>query len=194
MSERETGTDQVGETKNWTENEDEPTVDKEGQSWRVSRPGNVLAAASLGYAVVATGLAGPSSALALVATGVGVLGLTVGLSTDDRRVAGLGTLALLGGVLAAGAGGVSAQRLLPATAAGLLASEFGLGSFDLRTELRGGTVERSELRHVVAASLAGALVTGVVYAVSEGLRVGTSVPALTLLLVAAVALGLALRD
>lgn len=165
-----------------------------GRSWGASRPGSVLGAAALGSAVVAAALAGSGSTLALAATGVGVVGLTTGLSMSDRRVAGLGTVALLGGVLAAGSAGVGPGRLLPATATALLSGEFALGSFDLRAELPGGTTERRERRHVLVAGSAGALVSGATYALWTGLRVGVSVPGVTLLLVAAVALGSALRD
>jgi len=129
-----------------------------------------------------------------VTSGAGLVGAVVGLSLADRRVAGFGTAGLLTGVLAAGTANVGPLRLLPATAAALLACEFALGSLDVREELRGGTVERRELRHVVATMAAGGVVTGAVYAVSRGLRVGVSVPAVLLFLVAAVALGLALRE
>lgn len=165
-----------------------------GEAWHSHRPGSVLGGAALGFALATVGIVGGRSSLALLATAVGVVGLTLGLSLEKRRFAGLGVLALLGGVLAAGAVGTVSGRLLPATATGLLSWEFAVGSLDRRAELRGGTVEESEARHVLSATAVGALGTALVYVLSRSVGVGVSVLGVTLLLIAAVALGLALRE
>lgn len=157
-------------------------------------PGRVLGAAALAFAVVTAAVLGPRSTPSVLATGFGVVGLTVGLARDDRRVAGIGVVSLLGGVLAAGGAGAPPALVLPGTAAALLSWEFATGSFDVREVVGDGTVERSEIVHVVAATGAGALVTGFTYVVYRTLSVGVSVLGVTLLLVAAVALALALRE
>lgn len=163
-------------------------------SWLEHRPGGVLGAATVGFAVATMGLVGTRSTLALLGTAGGVVALTAGLVREERRIAGLGVLFLLAGVLVGGAAGIVLERLLPATATALLSGEFGLGAFAMRDELRGGSVERAELLHVATATGVGALVTGGTYALYRTVTAGVSVTAVVFLLVAAVALGLALRD
>jgi hypothetical protein len=158
------------------------------------RPGTVLTVAALAAATALAALAGPGSVAALAATAIGVVGLAVGLTRGDRRIAALGALALLAGVLAAGVAGSPPLLLLPATAVALLAWAFATGAFAAREELRGGTVERSEVLHVATATGTGALATGAAYGLYRTVTVGASVLGVTLLLVAAVTLGLALRD
>lgn len=157
-------------------------------------PGRVLGAAALAFAVVTAAVLGTQSTLSVLATGFGVVGLTVGLARDDRRAAGIGVVSLLGGVLAGGGAGAPPALVLPATAAGLLSWEFAAGSFDVRNVVEDGTVERSEVVHVVTATSAGALLTGFTYVVYRTLSVGVSILGVTLLLVAAVALAVALRE
>lgn len=161
---------------------------------RRHRPGAVLAGAALAFATVTALVAGPGSSPALVAGGVGVLALAVGVTADDRRVAALGSFALLAAVLAAGATGSPPERLLPSTAAALLAGEFSAGAFDARAELRGGTVERAEVVVVAVGTAVGALTTGAAYALYRVLEFGVSSLGVALVLVAVVALGLALRE
>lgn len=158
------------------------------------QPGRVLAVASLVAATVTVGLVGPASGLALVTGGVGVLALAIGITREDRRIAALSPVAFLGSVLAAGAAGGPSERVLPATAAAILAWEFGIGSLAAAAELRSGTTERAELRHVGIATGVGALGTGTVYGLERAIAVGVSPVAIVLLLVAVVALALAIRD
>jgi hypothetical protein len=161
---------------------------------RAHQAGSVLGAAALGAAVLTVVLVGPVSVVSLLATAVGALGVTLGLVRADRRFAGVGVVALLCGVVAAGWVGTAPERLLPATALTLLCWEFGSSSFDRRAELRGGYVSGSELLHVAAATGVGVLGTGIAYGGSRLLEVGVSTVGVILLLVAAVALGMALRD
>lgn len=160
---------------------------------RRHRPGAVFAGAALAFATVTTLVAGPGSPPALVAGGVGVLALAVGVTAEDRRVATLGTFALLAAVLAAGATGSAPERLLPSTAAALLAGEFSADAFDVRAELRDGTVERAEAVVVAVGTAVGALATGVTYSLYRVLEFGVSPLGVALVVVAVVALGLALR-
>lgn len=161
---------------------------------RAHQAGSVLGAAALGAAVLASVLVGPLHVVSLLTTALGVIGVTIGLVREDRRFAGIGVIALLCGVIAAGWVGIAPERLLPATALTLLCWEFGSSSFDRREELRGGNVSGSELLHVGAASGVGVLGTGIAYGGSRVLEVGVSTIGVILLLVAAVALGMALRD
>jgi len=158
------------------------------------RPGSVRNAAALVFALGATGLAALSSPLALLACTVGTVGLAVGLTGETPRVAGAGSLLLLVGVIVAGGVGAPAEFFLPGLAAAILAWDLGMGGFAARHELRGGRVERAEFLSVATATVAGAVATGTAYLLSRTLAVGVSLPAVVLLLVAAVALGLALRD
>lgn len=158
------------------------------------RPGSVRNAAALVFALVATGLAALSSGAALLTCTVGVLGLAVGLTRETPRVAGVGSFLVLAGVIAAGAVGAPPERFLPGLAAALLAWDLGLGGVAARRELRGGRVERAEFLGVATVTVSAAGATAAAYLLSRTLAVGVSLPAVFLLLVAAVALGLALRE
>lgn len=166
----------------------------EQSPWHRHRPGGVLGAAALGAALATVGLVGSRSSIALLATGVGVVGLTVGLALEDRRAVGVGVVGVLGGVLAAGAVGTPTERLLPAAATALLGWVFGVGSLDRRAHLGGGAVERSELLHVAAATTVGGVATGGAYLVSQTVEVGVSTLGVALLMLAAVALAFVLRE
>lgn len=158
------------------------------------RPGAVLTAAAILFGVGVVGLVGPASLPALAAGALGVLGLAIGLTRTNRRVTAIATVALLVAVLAAGGAGAAAERLLPATAASLLAWNFATGALAATDELRGGSVERAEALTVATATGAGVLATGVVYGIYRTLAFGYSLVGVGLLLVAAVALGVALRE
>jgi hypothetical protein len=158
------------------------------------RPGSVRNAAALSFALVTTGLAGPTSSIALLACAVGVLGLVVGLTRGDRRIAGVGSIALLGGAFAAGALGAPPVRLLPAVGAAIVAWDLGMSGFAARHELEGGRVERAELLQVATATAVGAVVTAGAYVFYRTVTFDVSLLAVFLLLVAATALGLALRE
>lgn len=158
------------------------------------RPGSVLGAAALLAAVVAVGVAGPASLPSLAAGVLGVGTFVVGVTKRARSIAALGAFGVLACVLVAGAAGLSLERLLPSTAAAVLAWEFGASAFAITTELGDGTVERAELLHVGAATGAAVVATGLAYAAYRSVDVGISVTGVTLLLIAAVALGLALRQ
>lgn len=161
---------------------------------RTHQAGGVLGAAAVGAAMIAAVLVGPVYTVSLLTTAVGVVGVTLGLVREDRRVTGIGVVALLCGVIAAGWAGVASERLLPAAALALLCWEFGSSSFARREELRGGSVSGSELLHVAAATGVGVLSTGIAYGGSRLLDVGVSTVGVGLLLVAAIGLGMALRD
>jgi len=158
------------------------------------RPGSVGNAAALVFALVATVLAALSSEAALLTCTVGVVGLAVGLTRGTPRVAGAGSFLLLVGVVTAGALGAPPALFLPGLAAALLAWDLGMSAFAARHELRGGRVERAELLGVATATVAGVAATAAAYRLHRLLAFGASLPAVFLLLVAAVALGLALRD
>ncbi|MFB6296492.1 MAG: hypothetical protein ABEH66_06610 [Halobacteriales archaeon] len=158
------------------------------------RPGSVRNAAALVFALVATGLAALSSPLALLVCTAGTVGLVVGLTREVPRVAGAGSALLLVGVVVAGGVGAPAELFLPALAAAILAWDLGMAGVAVRRELRGGGVERAEFLHVATATVAGATATAAAHLLYRTLAVGVSLPAVILLLVAAVALGLALRE
>ena len=158
------------------------------------RPGSVRNAAALLFALVTTGIAGTTSSIALLACAIGVVGLVVGLTRGDRRIAGAGSLALLGGVFAAGALGAPTVRFLPAVAAAIIAWDLGMSGFAARHELEGGRVERAELLQVATATVVGAVITAGAYVFYRTITFDVSLLAIFLLLVAATALGLALRD
>lgn len=158
------------------------------------RPGSVRNAAALAFALLTTGIAGPTSPIALVACAGGVLTLAIGLTRGDRRIAGVGSFALLGGAFAAGALGAPAERLLPAVAAAIIAWDLGMSGFAARHELAGGRVERAELLQVATATVVGGATTAGAYGFYRTVTVDVSLLAVFLLLVAATALGLALRD
>jgi len=158
------------------------------------RPGTVRNAGSLAFATVTTGLVAPTSSVALVVCAVGALGLAVGLTRGDRRIAGGGSFLLLCGAFAAGALGAPPVRLLPAVATAIIAWDLGTSGFAAGHELAGGRVERAELLDVVTATAVGAAVTAATYLFYRVVTVGVSVVAVFFLLVAVVALGLALRE
>lgn len=166
-----------------------------GEHARVThRPGRLLEAGALGAAVVSAAIAAPASPLSLLAGVVGVVAVVVGVTSRVRRIATLGVYGVLGCVLTAGAAGLPVHRLLVAMAGTVLAWEFSTSGFAMAEELDGGTVERTEALHVVAATVAAAFATGLAYAAYRTLTVGVSTTAATLLLVAVVSLGLALRE
>lgn len=158
------------------------------------RPGSVLATAGVGCAAATVVLAGPVATVPLLATAAGAVGVTVGLSLSARRAVGVGALALLGGVLAAGVSGLATIRLLAATTTGSLVGPFALGSLDARTELRDGAAPRTEPLQVCSAVAAAAVVAAATYAFSAVVTVSASTLGVTLLLVAVVAFGVALRE
>lgn len=169
-------------------------MSRSGESGVTHRPGAVLTAAAIAFGLVVAGLAGPTWTPALVVSGAGVIGLVIGLTRSDRRITAFATFALLASVLAAGVAGAGPGQLLPALAASLLAWDFAVGALDASRELRGGTVERTEALHVGTATGVAVLTTGVVYGVYRTLAVGYSLVGVGLLVVAAVALGLAARE
>jgi len=156
------------------------------------RPGVVLAAGALLAGTVTAATAGPVSVPSLAGSAAGIVALAAGVTRNRRRVAALGTLALLGAVLAAGLANATPGRLLPATAGALLAWEFATAAFAARRELAGGTVAGTELLHVGAAAGVGALVVAAGVGLYRTLTVGVSVVGTGLLLIAAVALALAI--
>lgn len=160
----------------------------------VHQPGTVLTVAALAFATATVGIAGPSSTPALAAGAVGVLGMAIGLTKRERRVAALSAVVLLASVLAAGAFSAPPERVLPATATALLSWQFGVGAFAMADELRGGTAEHAEALHVATATGVGILATGVAYELYRVLEFGISPLGVMLLLVAVVALGVALRE
>lgn len=158
------------------------------------RPGAVLKASALVLSIGATVLSGFASTIALAIGVCGVAGLVVGLTGRRRAIAGLGALAVFGGVLVAGIAGLPARWLLPSVAAVVLAWVFGIGAFSIESELGGGAVERSELLHVATATSAGTVTVVVAYVGFQTLEFGESVVGVILLVVAVAALGIALRD
>jgi hypothetical protein len=158
------------------------------------RPGSVRNAAALLFALITTGFAGPTSSVALLACAIGVVGQVVGLTRGDRRIAGAGSLALLGGVFVAGVLGAPPVRLLPGVATAIIAWDLGMSGFAAREELGDGRVERAELLQVATATVAGSVVPVGAYAFYRTVTFDVSLLAVFLLLVAATALGLALRE
>lgn len=166
-------------------------VSADGQSG--GRPGRVLTVAALAAAAVTVGLVGSLSELAFGVSAVGGLALLVGLTNENRRMAAIGAAALLASVLVAGVTDPAPARILPATAAAILAWVFGLGGLAAAVELRGGSTERAEVRHVSVTAGVGAMATGAVYGLERSITVGVSPAAIVLLLLAVVALALAVR-
>lgn len=158
------------------------------------QPGIVLTIAALVFATVTVGLAGWRSTPALAAGAVGILGLTIGLTRRNRRFTAISAVGLLASVLVAGATGAPPRHVLPAAATALLAGEFGREVFAMTDELPGGTVERAEGLHVATATGAGAVVTGITYALYQTLEFGISPIGVVLVLIAVVALGVALKE
>ncbi len=154
----------------------------------------MFATAALLFGAITAAVVGPTSPVALGAVLLGVLGLAIGLTRFDRRVAAVGAVALFGGVLAAGAAGSGVERLLPATGTALLAWEFGADVFDARSELHGGTSDRVETLRVAVGAAVGAVVVSVVYACYRFLALDASPLGVVLLFVAVVMLTLALRE
>ena len=164
------------------------------QSRFTHQPGAVLRAGALVAALGVTTLLAPLSTVALAASVIGVVGLAIGLTRHVRTVTGLGALAIVAAVVATAFAGIAVERLLPAVVGSVLVWEFALGAFTAEAELDGGSVERAEFLHVAIATVATAAVALVAYVTYETLTVGVSLPGAALLVVAATALALGLRD
>lgn len=158
------------------------------------QPGAVLRAGALVAALGVAALVAPLSTLSLAASVIGVVGLAVGLTRHVRLVTGLGAAAVIGAVIATAFAGIAVERLLPAIVGSVLVWEFALGAFTAVTELDGGSVERAEFLHVAIVTIVASLVALVAYVAAETVSVGVSLPGAALLVVAATALALGLRD
>lgn len=158
------------------------------------RPGGVRNAAALLFGLITTGFAGSTSSIALLICALGVVGQVVGLTRGDRRIAGGGSLALLGGVFVAGTLGAPPVWLLPGVATAIIAWDLGMSGFAARHELGDGRVERAELLQVGTATAVGGVVSAGAYVFYRTITLDVSLLAVFLLLVAATTLGLALRE
>lgn len=158
------------------------------------RPGAVLRAGALVAAIGVTALLAPVSTVSLAGSVIGVVALAIGLTRGVRTVTGLGAIAVVGAVIAAAFAGVAVERLLPAVVGSVLVWEFALGAFTAGRELDGGSVERAEFLHVAIVAVGASAVAAVAYVASETVTVGVSLPGAALLVVAATALALGLRD
>lgn len=158
------------------------------------RPGAVLRAGALLAALGVVVLVAPRSVVSLAGGVLGVVALAIGLTRHVRSLTGLGAVAVVVAVVAAAFGGIPVERLLPAVVGSVLVWEFALGAFTAETELDGGSVERAEVLHVAIAAGVASLVAIVAYVASETVTVGSSLPGAVLLVVAATALALGLRD
>jgi len=158
------------------------------------QPGAVLRAGALVAALGVTLLVAPITMIALVGCVIGIAGLAIGLTRHMRTVTGLGAAMIVAAVVATAFAGITVEWLLPAVVGSVLVWEFALGSFTAGAELDGGSVERAEFLHVGIMTAVASLVAAVAYVGYETLTVGVSLPGTALLVVAAIALSLGLRD
>lgn len=154
-----------------------------------ARASGGLAVAAAGLSVAAAGAAGAP----LGATGVVLVG--AGVHRGHRGAVTLGALLVVGGVLAAGLASTPTPGLLLGTAAAVLAWDLGEQAINVGEHLgRTASTRRLELVHAAT----GTLVAVVGIAVGYGLFLVAAgrqpVPALVVLVAAALVLAAALRD
>lgn len=165
-----------------------------GDSKVMGRPGAVFNTSALVFGVATVGLLSSESAIVFGGAVLGIFALIVGVSFERRRIVATGTFFLFGSVLLAGALGAPAERFLPSVATALLAWNCTNASVSIQDEIRGGTVERSELLHVATATTAAGFGIILAYLAHRLLLFPPSDDGVILLVVAAILLGFALRN
>ncbi|WP_256299719.1 DUF7519 family protein [Haloarchaeobius salinus] len=162
------------------------------------RPTRLSAIVSLGAAAVAALAAILTASIGGVFAGVGIVALAPGLVVGSRRLVHVGGVVLAAGMVLAGAtggGGAAELFMLVGTAATVVAWDVGQNAVGLGEQLgQEAETTRAELAHLGATLVVGAVTVGVAYGLYQVAGSGQPLPALVMLLVAALALTTALRQ
>jgi hypothetical protein len=162
------------------------------------RPVRLSAIVSLGAAAVATLAAILTASVGGVFAGLGIVALAPGLVVGSRRLVHVGGVVLAAGMVLAGATGAGAAAelfLLVGTAATVVAWDVGQNAVGLGEQLgQEAETTRAELAHIGATLVVGGVTVGVAYGLYQVAGSGQPLPALVMLLVAALVLTTALRQ
>lgn len=158
------------------------------------RPARLGTALSLSAAFLAVGATAFASAQALAVAGAGVPVLAVGLVRGSRRAVTAGAALTFVGLLFGGMVGLPAPPLLVGVTAAVVSWDVGENAISVGEQLgREAHTASAELAHAAVSAVVGAVAAGfgfAVYSLSGG---GLPLATLAFMLVAAVALGAALR-
>ncbi|MFC4407466.1 DUF7519 family protein [Haloarchaeobius iranensis] len=162
------------------------------------RPVRLSAIVSLGAAAVAALAAILTASVGGVVAGLGIVALAPGLVVGSRRLVHAGGVVLAAGMVVAGATGAGAAAelfLLVGTAATVVAWDVGQNAVGLGQQLgQEAETTRAELAHIGATLVVGGVTVGVAYGLYQVAGTGQPLPALVMLLVAALVLTTALRQ
>lgn len=161
-------------------------------------PARLSAVVSLGAAAAAVLAAALAASAGGAFAGLGVVALAPALVVGSRRLVHVGAVVMVAGLVLAGAtgGGAGAELfLLVGTAATVVAWDVGQNAIGVGRQLgREAETTRAELAHLGASLVVGSVTVGVAYGLYQVAGSGQPLPALVMLLVAALALTAALRQ
>lgn len=162
------------------------------------RPVRLSAVVSLGAGALAALAAMLTASVGGALAGLGVVALAPGLVLGSRRLVHVGGVVLAAGMVVAGATGSGAAAelfLLVGTASTVVAWDVGQNAIGLGQQLgQAAETTRAELAHLGASLVVGTVTVGVAYGLYQFAGSGQPLPALVMLLVAALALTTALRQ